>query len=80
MTKKVQKYLDSLSETTRERVFQAIKQLVRPFERPGKKLSGLENTFRIRAGNYRILYKIYSKENIIVVIKVDLRKRSYKRI
>jgi mRNA interferase RelE/StbE len=77
ITKNVQKYLDSLSKATRERIFQSINQLVHPFEHPGKKLSGVEKTFRLRVGNYRILYKTYPKENIVVVIKVDLRKRSY---
>lgn len=42
-----------------------------------KKLSGSENTYRIRIGNYRIIYDIYEKEILIKVLKVGHRKDIY---
>ncbi|MGB9831738.1 MAG: type II toxin-antitoxin system RelE family toxin [Fervidicoccus fontis] len=42
------------------------------------KVAGEENTFRLRVGNYRVLFKVYEKEKIIVVAKIDIRKRAYR--
>jgi mRNA interferase RelE/StbE len=42
------------------------------------KIAGEEDTFRLRIGKYRALFKIYHKENIIVVVDIDLRKRVYR--
>lgn len=43
-----------------------------------KKLQGFVNTYRIRTGNYRILYRIEDKELIIEVIRIADRKDAYK--
>jgi len=40
------------------------------------KIAGEENTFRLRVGKYRVLFKIYEK--VIVIVKADLRRRIYK--
>lgn len=42
------------------------------------KIAGEANTFRLRVGNYRALFKVYEQEKIIVVVKIDLRKRVYR--
>jgi len=42
------------------------------------KVAGEENTFRLRVGNYRVLFKVYEKEKIIVIAKIDTRKRIYR--
>jgi len=42
------------------------------------KIAGEENTFRLRVGKYRVLFKIYEKEKVIVIVKADLRRRIYK--
>ena len=41
------------------------------------KIAGEENTFRLRVGNYRALFKVYEQEKIMVIIKLDIRKRIY---
>ncbi len=41
------------------------------------KVAGEEDTFRLRIGKYRALFKAYKKEKIIVVVKIDLRKKVY---
>jgi mRNA interferase RelE/StbE len=43
-----------------------------------EKLSG-QDRYRIRQGNYRIIYEINDKEVIVVVVKVEHRKEFYKR-
>lgn len=48
----------------------------RPFG--AKKLSGMEHTYRIRAGDYRIIYDIFDREVIVSVLKVGHRKDIYR--
>ena len=42
------------------------------------KIAGEKDTFRLRMGKYRALFKVYNKERIIVVVKTDLRSRIYR--
>lgn len=39
-----------------------------------------ENLYRVRQGNYRILYKIYDKKLIVLIIDVDHRRDVYKNL
>lgn len=43
-----------------------------------KKLAGFERTYRIRVGDYRILYDIFEKKLIIEIIRIRHRKDVYK--
>jgi len=43
-----------------------------------KKLTGANNTYRVRVGDYRILYSILDDILIIDVIKIGHRKEIYK--
>jgi mRNA interferase RelE/StbE len=62
----------------RQRIIRRIGDLTIEPRPPGsKKLSG-QNKYRIRQGNYRIIYGIKDKELIVVVVKVGQRKDAYK--
>ncbi|MEM2805970.1 MAG: type II toxin-antitoxin system RelE/ParE family toxin [Candidatus Bathyarchaeia archaeon] len=41
------------------------------------KIAGEANTFRLRLGKYRALFKVYEQEKIIVIAKIDTRKKIY---
>jgi mRNA interferase RelE/StbE len=43
-----------------------------------EKLSGQEK-YRVRQGNYRIIYEINDEEIIVIVVKVGHRKEVYRR-
>jgi len=43
-----------------------------------KKMSGMENHFRIRVGDYRIIYTIQDKKLVVVVIRIGARKEVYR--
>ncbi len=45
-----------------------------PFPPGCVKLSGSERSYRVRVGNYRILYDVHEKKLIIEVIKIGHRK------
>lgn len=43
-----------------------------------KKIQGDDNLYRIRSGNYRILYRIFDETIQILIIDIDHRKDIYK--
>jgi mRNA interferase RelE/StbE len=48
--------------------------------RPGgcRKMSGYDNIYRIRVGNYRVIYEIDGKRIIIVILKIGHRREVYR--
>jgi mRNA interferase RelE/StbE len=42
-----------------------------------KKLKGTERVFRIRIGDWRIIYEVHMKESMIVVLEIGSRGRVY---
>ena len=63
-----------------EKINRAIDQL-ETIPRPAgyKKLQG-RNAYRVRAGNYRIIYEIKDRELIILVIRIRHRSDVYKHM
>ncbi|ASJ01104.1 type II toxin-antitoxin system RelE family toxin [Thermococcus gorgonarius] len=43
-----------------------------------KKLRGRENTFRVRLGDYRVIYELQRKKLLILIIKFGKRENVYK--
>lgn len=43
-----------------------------------KKLQGEECLFRVRSGDYRILYRVFEKKLIVLVVNVGHRKDIYR--
>jgi mRNA interferase RelE/StbE len=67
--------MDSLEKETRERVFAVLERIrIDPF-RHAKKLSG-SDAFRIRVGDFRIVFTIELKK--IIIYAVEHRKKVYK--
>ena len=76
--KSATKEIEKISQPVRIRVVQAIEKLAQnPRPVGSQKLSGQEK-FRIRVGNYRVLYEIIDDELIIFVVKVAHRKDVYR--
>jgi mRNA interferase RelE/StbE len=44
------------------------------------KLSGEENIYRVRSGDYRIIYQIHDKILYVLVLKVGHRKEVYRKL
>ncbi|MGB9659944.1 MAG: type II toxin-antitoxin system RelE family toxin [Nitrososphaerales archaeon] len=80
LNKRVDEFLKRLKLEDKQRIVDKLKQLEDfPAVRLDiVKIAGEANTFRLRIGNYRALFKVYEQEKIIVVAKVDLRKRIYR--
>jgi mRNA interferase RelE/StbE len=45
-----------------------------------KKLKGEENLYRIRAGDYRIIYQVHKKILLVLVLAVGQRKEVYREL
>lgn len=43
-----------------------------------KKLRGIDNAWRIRVGDYRIVYEIHDRQLVVLVIEIDHRKNIYR--
>jgi mRNA interferase RelE/StbE len=68
------------SRKTRERIVGRIHALAANPRPPGaKKLSGLNDRYRLREGDFRILYEIQDAILLVVVVKVADRKDVYRR-
>ena len=73
------KDLRKIESQDRLRIITAVEQLATdPFPPGCTKLSGSERNYRIRTGNYRILYYVHSGHLVIEVIKVGHRKDVYR--
>jgi mRNA interferase RelE/StbE len=61
------------------KVMSAIKNLAgKPRPHGSKKLKGSNNVYRIRIGNYRVIYTIADEIVTITIIKVGHRKHIYR--
>jgi mRNA interferase RelE/StbE len=74
------KELDAIDDgRTRRKVSECIEALAadpRPFG--GEKLRGSSNRYRIRQGDYRILYEIREAVKVVAVIHVGHRREVYR--
>lgn len=67
-----------LTKDIQHRLGKVIDKLaINPLRSGVKKLTGEKNLFRIRSGDYRIIYQIRSSELIILVVRVGHRREIY---
>ena len=77
--KRVLKDLDKIPNQDVERIFGTFEVLSsNPYPQGSKKLSGKLNLYRVRQGNYRIVYTVARKEKEIRIILVLHRKEAYR--
>jgi len=73
------KELKQLPKENVSRIFKAVEELAaNPFPNKVKKLTDSEHSFRIRIGDYRIVYSIFPEILIVEIIRIKHRKDVYK--
>jgi mRNA interferase RelE/StbE len=73
------KELRKLSKSAIAKILPAIDALVDTSRPDGvRKLTGSENTYRIRVGEYRVVYNIIDESLVIEIIRVRDRKDAYR--
>jgi mRNA interferase RelE/StbE len=73
--KPAKKFIDKLSKNEKLRIIKAIEKL--PEGEDIKKLKGHDNIYRLRVGDYRILYTVDNGEFIVIVINAGNRGQIY---
>ena len=73
------KELEKLLRKMISRIVATIEGLAENPYPPGvRKLAGFEHTYRVRVGDYRVLYDVLDKRLVIEIIRVRHRKDAYK--
>ena len=73
------KFLEKIDKETITRIIKRIELLkTYPFSHDTKRVVGhKEKVFRIRIGEYRVLYRANYKDNKIIIVNIDKRSRVY---
>ncbi len=57
----------------------ALKENPVPFKKFDiKKLKGQRDRYRVRLGGFRLTYEVDKKERLVMLLKIEKRKRAYK--
>ncbi len=76
---KVARQIKALSIEVRQDISLTIQSLAdEPRPIGVKKLSGEKDIYRVRVGNYRVLYRIIDKVLVVVVVSVGHRREVYR--
>jgi mRNA interferase RelE/StbE len=75
-----EKALKKIPKKQISKIIEVIQMLaIQPYPKGCRKLSGEETIFRVRHGNYRIIYEVIDNELIILVLKIGHRKDIYRK-
>jgi mRNA interferase RelE/StbE len=75
-----EKSLKKIPKKDISKIIELIQMLtIQPFPQGCRKLSGEEDVYRVRQGNYRVIYEVIDNELIILVLKIGYRKDVYKK-
>ena len=80
LTSKAEKGLKNAPEHMRASISDIIDSLENTYFPRGhdiKKMKGVENTYRIRIGDYRLIYQVDFKDRRIFVLAIGRRKNIY---
>lgn len=75
LTKKAEKFIKKQDKDTQNRIIKAILQIP---EGDIKKLKGLNDVYRLRVGDIRVLFEKNDKEFVIIIIDIGNRGQIYK--
>ena len=80
-SRSIKKDLRRIPQLVIARIQEALRALQEnPFPPASKKLNDMDNLYRIRVGNYRIMYLVDTKIRIITVVRIGDRKDVYKML
>lgn len=77
LSKKARKFIEKQPKPQQIRILKAISKLP---EGDIKLLSGKKDTFRLRVGDYRVIYTLKNEILLITVVNVGNRGQIYKNI
>jgi mRNA interferase RelE/StbE len=77
--KSTRKDLRKLPSATVDKIIEAVEGLAEnPFPHGVEKLSGSEHAYRIRLGDYRVVYEVVAESKLVEIQRVRHRKDVYR--
>jgi mRNA interferase RelE/StbE len=71
--------LERLDRQIVERILGEVESLAsNPFPPGARKLRGSERTYRVRVGDYRVVYEVFQSRLLIQIVRVRHRKDVYR--
>lgn len=77
LEKRAERGLDSLESAIKKRVVECLLKLKNEPRFNARKLQGAKNTWRVRAGDWRIIYEIDDRNKEIKVYAIKHRSKAY---
>jgi len=78
-TSRARRDLEGLDRAVQRRLRTHIDRLAaNPIPAGAKKLQGGEPYYRIRVGDYRVVYQVEGKQLVVIVVKIGHRKEVYR--
>ena len=79
LTRTAEKQLRRIAKRDRSRLLDAIEALgTKPRPQGARKLQGYEDIYRIRVGQYRVVYEVIDDRVVVIVLKLGHRKDIYR--
>ena len=75
LTKKAEKFIKKQDKDTQKRLIEAIIEIP---EGDIKKLKGMDEIYRLRVGDFRVIFEKNDNELIVVIIDIGNRGQIYK--
>lgn len=80
VNKSVEKVLSKIDSLTAVKIRDNIRRLaIEPRPKNSIKMKGEEKTYRLRVGDYRVIYEIHDEQILVIVVNVGHRRDVYKR-
>lgn len=78
--KSAEKDLLNIDHQQIPRIIKSVESLIKnPFPNQSLKLHGTNKLYRIRIGDYRVIYQVNNNENILTIFYVRHRKDVYRK-
>ena len=79
--KPANKFLESINAKDRLRIYMVIELLKEnPFPPRVRKIKGTANNYRVRVGDFRIVYRVLDRQLIVEVIRIGFRRDVYRNL
>ena len=73
----LEKFKSRIRRQDFERLRDAVKSLAEePRPHGVRKIKGVERAYRIRMGNYRVVYEVYDNDNLVLILQVARRSET----
>lgn len=81
LARESEKFYLKQSRNIQTQISKALRKLgSNPIPATAIKLSRMDGLYRVRAGNYRIVYKIENDKLVVLVVRIAHRKEVYRRL